>query len=111
MIKKYIKQNNKQLSNLYYRYHDFDLKPGSEYSYTVTSHNSEGDVTSPVATETTPQAAPSGMQPPVLTPTSTSSVLVEWEKPLNENGVIQNYTVVVEGKSEEDKQVCWKFLA
>jgi len=48
--------------------------------------------------------APSGMQPPELTPESTSSVLVEWEKPLNENGVIQNYTIVVEGKNEKDKQ-------
>ena len=79
------------------------MKPGTDYSYTVTSHNSEGDVTSPVAMETTPQAAPSGMQPPVLT--LISSVMVEWEKSLNENGAIQNYTVVVEDKNVEDKFV------
>uniref|UniRef100_H2YER0 Fibronectin type-III domain-containing protein n=1 Tax=Ciona savignyi TaxID=51511 RepID=H2YER0_CIOSA len=76
------------------RYDDYELIPGTEYTYVVIAYNSRGSVSSePPVSETTYQSAPAGLDAPTLTPTSGRYMLVEWTSPVNPNGVILNYTL------------------
>uniref|UniRef100_H2YEQ8 Usherin n=1 Tax=Ciona savignyi TaxID=51511 RepID=H2YEQ8_CIOSA len=78
------------------RYDDYELIPGTEYTYVVIAYNSRGSVSSePPVSETTYQSAPAGLDAPTLTPTSGRYMLVEWTSPVNPNGVILNYTLYV----------------
>ncbi|XP_078485374.1 usherin-like [Ciona intestinalis] len=78
------------------RYHDFELTPGTEYSYVIVAYNSQGSVSSdPPVSETTHQSAPAGLAPPTLTATSGRFMRADWSTPVNPNGVILNYTLFV----------------
>nr|XP_018671138.2 usherin isoform X1 [Ciona intestinalis] len=78
------------------RYHDFELTPGTQYSYVIVAYNSQGSVSSdPPVSETTHQSAPAGLAPPTLTATSGRFMRADWSTPVNPNGVILNYTLFV----------------
>lgn len=75
------------------RYHDFGLDPGTTYSYNVIGYNKAGHVQSEYAMEITDPAAPAGLQPPQLSPVSSTSIHVVWYAPANPNGIIVNFTL------------------
>ncbi|XP_028580478.2 usherin [Podarcis muralis] len=86
------------------RYHDFMLTPGKEYSYAVTANNSQGSVTSAVATSRTNPSAPSGMSPPRLQAWSSETILVTWDPPAKVNGDIVSYTITLRDPIESEKK-------
>ena len=91
-----------------FRYHDFDLEPGTTYSYFVTAFNKAGNVKGEVAVEMTDPAAPAGLKPPDLIATSSSSIHAYWKAPSNPNGIIVNYTLHVRNvRDKDDEKVGW----
>ncbi|XP_060070524.1 usherin-like [Ylistrum balloti] len=72
---------------------DYNLEPGTEYSYVIIARNRKGSVESLVSKATTYSASPSGLDPPVLMALSSTSVQVTWQPPVQPNGPIRNYTV------------------
>ena len=80
-------------------YPDYDLAPGTTYSYTVTAYNSRGSTTSAPASATTYSSSPVGLAAPELTALSSTSVEAEWSPPLQPNGEIKNYTLYKGTKS------------
>ncbi|XP_076463865.1 usherin-like [Babylonia areolata] len=73
-------------------YTDYELQPGEEYTYTIIARNRKGSVESPPSKGRTYSTSPSGLDPPTLTPSSTS-VQASWLPPLQPNGQIVNYTL------------------
>ena len=74
-------------------YVDYDVNPGSTYTYTLTAYNSKGSVTSAPASATTFASAPEGLAPPVLEALSSTSIRATWQPPVKPNGEIYNYTL------------------
>ncbi|XP_021347323.1 usherin-like [Mizuhopecten yessoensis] len=74
-------------------YVDYNLEPGTEYSYIIIARNRKGSVDSLASIATTYSASPSGLDPPVLRALSSTSVQVTWQPPVQPNGPIRNYTV------------------
>ena len=79
-------------------YTDYNLDPGTEYSYVVIARNIKGSVESPVAIARTFASSPSGLDPPKVSPLSATSLQVTWTPPANPNGMIKNYTLFREGE-------------
>ncbi|XP_064622303.1 usherin-like [Lineus longissimus] len=72
---------------------DYDLVPGTRYSYTVTAFNSKGKTTSPATTATTYSSSPLGILPPQLEVLSNTAIRAKWTAPATPNGQIVNYTL------------------
>ena len=79
-------------------YTDYNLDPGTEYSYLVIARNRKGSVDSPAAIGRTFASSPSGLAPPAVSALSATSLQVMWTPPANPNGVIKNYTLYREGE-------------
>lgn len=69
-----------------------------------------GSTQSPPITDLTDPSAPSGLAPPQLTPTSSSSIVAEWDPPAKPNGVIVNYTLYVRHLTNRDDEKVWFYL-
>ncbi|KAM4814939.1 usherin-like, partial [Thomomys bottae] len=82
-----------------FNYTDNNLLPFSTYSYSVMGCTSGGCTTSIPAHITTPEAAPSGVQPPTLCPVNANQINVSWSPPLLPNGRITHY--LLRGNGEE----------
>lgn len=78
-------------------YTDYNLSPGSEYSYVVVARNRKGTVESPASLARTWASSPNGLDPPKLTAVSATSIQVSWSVPSSPNGLIKNYTVFRDG--------------
>ncbi|XP_053408878.1 usherin-like [Mercenaria mercenaria] len=74
-------------------YTDYNLEPGVEYSYVVLARNRKGSVESPQSLARTWASSPSGLDPPILSAVSATSIQVSWTMPASPNGLIKNYTV------------------
>ena len=79
-------------------YTDYNLSPGTEYSYTVGARNRKGSVESPPSRAITYSSSPAGLDPPTLVPLSAVSIQVSWQPPANPNGVISNYSLFQDSK-------------
>ncbi|KAL2098583.1 hypothetical protein ACEWY4_005063 [Coilia grayii] len=69
------------------------LQPHSGYEYRVRAHNAQGSVASPWASTLTLEAHPQGMALPWARPTSAYSMLLNWTRPAEPNGLIAQYRV------------------
>ncbi|KAM6942982.1 usherin [Xenentodon cancila] len=72
-----------------------DLRPWTQYEFSVCSHNPAGHTCSPSITITTRQAPPHGLAPPTVSHLKgrPSEVLVTWTPPLEPNGVLRSYRI------------------
>ena len=75
---------------------DTGLLPHTLYSYTVSVGNSAGSVSSPANMATTDQDSPEGLIPPVVTAHNSSAFSITVSPPSQPNGVIVNYSVIVD---------------
>lgn len=78
-----------------FSFEDNNLQPFTEYQYSVKASNSKGSTSSPWQSVFTDQAAPDGVQPPVvsLLPDDIESLQITWVTPYQPNGIIQSYQV------------------
>ncbi|KAK7504941.1 hypothetical protein BaRGS_00003969 [Batillaria attramentaria] len=74
-------------------YTDYNLQPGEEYTYTVIARNQKGSTESGPSTAQTYSSSPAGLDPPTLTPVSSTSIRATWTPPVRPNGQIANYTL------------------
>ncbi|XP_076156222.1 usherin [Alosa pseudoharengus] len=70
------------------------LRPYSEFEYRVRALNTQGSVSSAWASALTQEAPPLGMSSPWALPTSAYSLMLNWTRPSDPNGLIQQYRVV-----------------
>lgn len=78
-------------------YVDSSALPATTYGYAIAANNSAGGVVSEYRTLTTPEAAPEGINAPTVRVTSSSSIEVSWNPPLQLNGIISQYQVFRDG--------------
>uniref|UniRef100_A0A3B4TAI5 Usherin n=1 Tax=Seriola dumerili TaxID=41447 RepID=A0A3B4TAI5_SERDU len=67
------------------------IRPFQEYSYQLRVCNRAGCTDSTQVVAVTVQGVPEGVQPPVVTALSPSSLHVSWSEPTRPNGIIQQY--------------------
>uniref|UniRef100_UPI0037E7E888 usherin n=1 Tax=Semicossyphus pulcher TaxID=241346 RepID=UPI0037E7E888 len=67
------------------------IRPFQEYSYQLRVCNRAGCTDSPQVVAVTVQGVPEGVQPPVVTALSPSSLHVSWSEPARPSGIIQRY--------------------
>ncbi|KAK3603065.1 hypothetical protein CHS0354_015758 [Potamilus streckersoni] len=79
-------------------YTDYNLNPGTKYSYVVTARNRKGSTESPPSLAMTFSSSPSGLDPPTLYPLTATSIQAIWQTPGSPNGVIKNYTLYRDGE-------------
>ena len=86
-------------------YVDRTVLPATTYGYAIAANNSAGQVVSDYKTLTTPEAAPEGISVPTVLVTSSSSIDVSWNAPLQPNGVISRYQVFRDGGGQLNESV------
>ena len=86
-------------------YNDTTVRPASHYQYAIRAVNSAGQTESILRPVTTPEAPPEGLSAPVLTVTSSSSIFVTWNRPIQTNGNISEYQVLRTGGGESNISV------
>lgn len=69
------------------------LSPNTQYGFEVVAQNGGGNVSSGFTTVTTDEAPPTLVFPPDTDTISAYSINIEWEVPLEPNGIIVNYYV------------------
>ena len=76
-----------------YTYIDNNLKPYTNYQYKIRGTNSEGSSESVWQSVETDQAAPDGVDPPLVSQVAGAydQLKIEWMEPTTPNGVIQSY--------------------
>ena len=74
-----------------------DLRPAMVYQYQVTSANSVGSVTSDSSTVTLPDAAPEGVQAPVISDITSTSLTATASPPATPNGELTSYLLYQNG--------------
>lgn len=72
-----------------------DLRPWTQYEFSVRTSNPAGDTQSPWVPVTTRQAPPQGLAPPTVHHLSgkPSEMLVSWSAPDQPNGLILSYRI------------------
>ena len=73
------------------RYVDNDVQPAMDYQYAIRAINSIGQTDSEFRPLQTPEDAPEGFSPPILTVLSSSSIQVSWFPPAQSNGILLPY--------------------
>lgn len=76
-------------------YVDYELQPGTTYSYIVSAYNSIGHVESSPSLVTTDSSIPTGLHEPIVKPISYSAISVFWQPPLVPNGQILKYSAIL----------------
>lgn len=84
-------------SGLQERHFVTDLRPNTDYEFTVRLDNGVGTATSDVAVATTLDGRPEGVQKPSLQTLSSTSVRITWVQPLTPNGRILRYIISRDG--------------
>lgn len=76
-----------------FEFTDSSVKPYTEYQYSIRASNSLGSTDSPWQTVLTDQAAPEGVQPPLLSLITTDihSINISWSAATQINGILQGY--------------------
>lgn len=76
-----------------FNYTDTGLRPYMDYQYSIRASNSLGFTNSPWQTVRTQQAAPEGVQPPVLSyvVNDITSINISWSLPAQMNGILQGF--------------------
>lgn len=80
---------------------DSGLAPNRPYAYTIQAFTGVGggaESSPPIITRTLADT-PDGILPPSLQPTGPNSIRATWTAPLNPNGVIQRYVLLVNGNA------------
>lgn len=77
-------------------YVDSSLSPHTTYSYVVAVHNSAGSTSTVPVSARTAQDTPQGVQAPNVTVINSTSFLVRVSPPSQPNGIIVNYSVIVD---------------
>ena len=72
------------------------LSPNTVYSYRVTAHNIAGSVSSNESSVLTLEDVPDQILPPNVSVVSARSLNVSWQEPLQPNGNILNYTLLLD---------------
>ncbi|XP_029001116.1 usherin isoform X2 [Betta splendens] len=67
------------------------IRPFQGYSYRLRACNRAACTDSTQVVAVTAQGIPDGVQPPVVSPLSSSSLRVSWSEPTHPNGIIQRY--------------------
>lgn len=80
-------------------YNDSGLQPFTVYEYAVRSINSAGFAESVYVQVRTNQAAPEGIDAPILTVLGSTSILVQWSSPNQINGILSGYEVIRNGST------------
>ncbi|XP_035991625.1 usherin [Fundulus heteroclitus] len=72
-----------------------DLRPWTQYEFSICTHNPAGHTCSPWVNVTTKQAPPRGLGPPTVSHVQgrPSEVVISWAPPLEANGVLQSYRI------------------
>lgn len=78
-------------------FRDTGMAPGSRHSYVVVAVNAAGQVASPSAFVTTIASAPDQMQAPTVNSLSANSLHITWQPPKQSNGVLQNFSLLLDG--------------
>ena len=88
-----------------YSYTDGGLDPYTRYDYAVKAINSRGSTQSPWQTVETAQAAPEGLEPPLVSQVANDHdrLRITWSAPLRANGLIQGYQL------QRNQSVPWSF--
>ena len=86
---------------------DSNLEPYTTYEYSIRATNSRGSIESPWEEVETMQAAPEGVNPPVVSLIGSASdrLKIQWSAPTKINGVLQGYRV------QRNDTVPWSFEA
>ncbi len=72
-------------------YMDTQVRPAQNYQYSIRAINSVGRTESEFRNITTPEDAPQGLTPPILTTINATTIQVSWLPPVQPNGVITMY--------------------
>ncbi|XP_041351149.1 usherin-like [Gigantopelta aegis] len=82
-------------------YVDNTVEPHKEYHYRVRTTNSKGTTDSPWQVVFTNQAAPQGVEAPVVSyiPENPNTLKVTWTAPTKPNGIIQSYQIQRNGSA------------
>lgn len=84
-------------SGFAFEFNSTNLQPFTSYGYEVVAINGGGNVSSGFTTETTDEAAPSLVLPPILVVLSDSEIRVDWTLPIKPNGFLLNHRVFRNG--------------
>lgn len=76
---------------------DATALPNSAYQYVITATNPTGTSTTASAVVVTPEGTPSGVAVPSATALSEVALLIEWTQPAVPGGVVENYSIAVDG--------------
>ena len=75
-------------------YTDSDLEPFTEYMYFITAFTAAGNTTGNISSVRTLEAPPTDLSPPNIVLSSDTSILIGWQSPLEENGIINAYKLI-----------------
>ena len=89
---------------------DTGLTPDRQYSYTVEAYNSAGGTESGPSVVRTPQDSPDGLLPPILEVLNSTAIAAAWTAPVEPNGVITRYAILVNGTRQEVAGLVLEFL-
>ena len=78
-------------------YNDTGLLPHTTYTYAIQAANVIGRTTSYATSVTTLDGVPQGLAAPNVTVLSATSVLASWTPPLQPNGIIARYELILGG--------------
>lgn len=70
---------------------DKNLSSHTIYEYYVVGFNDAGNTTSSASSSKTLTSGPTGLQPPIATPISSTQIFIRWLKPSRPNGEIREY--------------------
>ncbi|XP_056424309.1 usherin isoform X1 [Hyla sarda] len=77
-----------------------DLRPYTQYTYSITAQNSQGDLQSSWSGVRTDEAPPEDLAPPTSEVISAYSVHLTWTAPTRPHGVIRQYVILYQETSD-----------
>ncbi len=76
-------------------YTDTNLRPNTQYLYSIEAFNSVGSTQSVEMTVQTLEGVPEGIDAPILTALSANSIQAMWVEPATPNGIVNRYEIVM----------------